>query len=78
MTLYEVTGHVAYREHPPGAWFEATLDAGAERRAVERGHVRIIDRRTAGLRPGSWTLPNGWISRTHQEAPAGASLTRRD
>lgn len=45
MTLYKVTGPVAYAGHPPGEEFEDDLDEAAERRAVARGSIRVVRRK---------------------------------
>jgi len=42
MTRYLVTGPTAYAGHQPGEEFTATLDPGAERRALERGNIEIV------------------------------------
>ncbi len=60
MTVYLVTGPVAYREHQPGLTFEADLPVNEEARALARGNVEIIDPSLPAIRPGSWTLPDGW------------------
>lgn len=65
--LYEVTGRRAYRGHDPGTTFEARIAPGPERRAVDRGDIRLIERFTPTIQPGSLTLPAGWL--TTQEAP---------
>lgn len=57
MTVYRVIARVPFRGHRPGGIFEATLGAAAERRAVERGDIEVVQRSTPGLKPGSWTLP---------------------
>ena len=41
-TTYKVTGLTAYAGHRPGETFEADLDPGQERRAVERGSIKAI------------------------------------
>jgi len=40
-TTYEVTGATGYAGHPPGETFEAALDPDAERRALERGSIKV-------------------------------------
>jgi hypothetical protein len=47
MTTYEVTGSTAYRGHAPGETFDADLDDAAERRALERGSIRVVRKRKA-------------------------------
>jgi hypothetical protein len=60
LTVYVVRGKHAYREHVPGATFEATLESAAEQRALERGDIEILERSTTTIQPGSYTLPAGW------------------
>lgn len=57
---YLVTGKRKYRWHDPGTVFEARLDPAAERRAVERGSIRVIAVVQPGLQDGSYTLPKDW------------------
>lgn len=63
---YEVLNPRGYRGHPAGTKFEATLEPDAERRALARGDVRIVARETPSVRPGTFTLPIGWIH-SHEE-----------
>ena len=58
--LYRVTGRRRYRGHEPGTEFVAKLAIGAERRAVHRGDIVVLDRLIPDLRPGSYTLPANW------------------
>jgi hypothetical protein len=46
VTLYKVTGQTAYRGHKPGEEFEAEIAPEAERRAKERGSIRVLKRDT--------------------------------
>ena len=55
---YLVTGRRQYRWHQPGTVFEATLDPDAERRAIERGSIQVLEEVTPSLRQGSYRLPN--------------------
>jgi len=57
---YLVAGVRAYRGHQPGVVFAASLDRGAESRAIYRGDLRLLRRVRPGLRPDSWQLPDGW------------------
>lgn len=66
MSLYLVTGRLAYRDHKPGETFEALIERAAEERAVRRGNIRVLKRGTPQIRPGSFVLPVGWQS-THKE-----------
>lgn len=54
---YQVIGQRAYRGHEPGTVFEARLDVSAERRAIYRGAIRLLDRLVPDLVPGSYRLP---------------------
>lgn len=67
MTVYLVRGARAYREHLPGATFEATLEPAAEQRAIARGDIEIIERGTTRLQPGSYLLPQGWPTQRSEE-----------
>lgn len=61
-----MTGKWSYRDHPPGSTFEAVIEQAAEERAVARGDIRVLERGTPQIRPGSFVLPVGWQS-THKE-----------
>lgn len=58
--LYQVVGHRNYRGHDRGDTFIARLDPRAERRAVDRGDIILLERITPALEPGSYALPEGW------------------
>jgi hypothetical protein len=60
VTVYRVEGRLAYRGHPAGSVFEATLEQAAEARAVGRGAIRILERSTPSIKQGSYRLPAGW------------------
>lgn len=60
--LYLVSGSRAYRGHEPGTEFQARLESNAERRAVARGDIVLLDRLTPQLEPGSYQLPIAWHS----------------
>jgi len=45
-TTYKVVGLTAYLGHQPGEEFEADLDPEQERRAKERGSIRVVKRET--------------------------------
>lgn len=64
--VYEVTGSRRFRGHEPGTVFVARLETGPEARAIERGSIRLLERVTPSLRPGSYTLPDGWLEQTTQ------------
>lgn len=55
---YLVCGHRRYRNHEPGAVFEARLDPDAERRAIERGNIRVLDIVEADI--GTFAVPKDW------------------
>jgi hypothetical protein len=44
MTVYKVTSTTGFRGHREGETFEADLTADQERRAKERGSIRVIRR----------------------------------
>ena len=66
MTVYLVTRPNGYRGHPPGSTFEATLNPGAEARALRRGDITPIHTEPPTIQPGSYTLPDGWPNQ-HEE-----------
>jgi hypothetical protein len=70
---YRVSGKRRYRNHEPGAIFEARLEPDAERRAIARGSIELIE--YIDIVPGSHRIPEGWPSQTANtvEAPVGAS-----
>jgi hypothetical protein len=68
VTVYQVTGRRAYREHMPGSVFESMLDPAAETRALARGDIEILERSLTTIRPGSYRLPTGWTRPQKQEA----------
>ena len=59
--VYTVTGKREYRGHAPGSTFEAFIPAGPERRAIDRGDIRL-ERRTQPTLPPVWGLPAGWAT----------------
>ena len=44
MTTYRVTGGTPFLGHQPGEEFDADLDENLERRAKERGSIRVVKR----------------------------------
>lgn len=58
--VYRVTGKRRYRGHEPGTEFPARLDVLAERRAIERGDIVLVERITSALEPGTFALPRNW------------------
>jgi hypothetical protein len=59
---YLVTGRRPIRGHQPGEVFEAQLDRNAETRAVMRGDIRVLERFTPSIQPGTYSLPEGWLN----------------
>ncbi len=57
---YLVTGRRQYRWHKPGTTFEAKLDPDAERRAIERGSIRVLAIIRSDVEDGSYQLPKDW------------------
>ncbi len=57
---YLVTGKRQYRWHAPGTVFEAKLDPDAERRAIERGSIEVLEVVQPELQNGSYALPRDW------------------
>lgn len=44
MTVYKVTAATGYQGHAEGEEFEADLSEAEERRAKERGSIRVVKR----------------------------------
>lgn len=65
MSVYRVIGQHRYREHDPGATFEALLEPDAEERALRHGVLELVERSDPGLRPGSF-VP-GWRAARERE-----------
>jgi hypothetical protein len=59
--LYRVVGKRAYRGHEPGTEFWAVLDVNAERRALDRGDVVLLDRLIPRVEQGSFVFPDDWL-----------------
>lgn len=72
MSVYKVIGAHDYREHKPGETFEARIDPAAERRAVARGNIVVLDSSPTRLRPGSYQLPDGWHTALNNGAAEAA------
>lgn len=72
---YLVTGKRQYRWHAPGTVFEEKLDPDAERRAIERGSIRVLEEVEVSV--GSYELPDDWphgaADAQPTEPPAGVS-----
>lgn len=58
---YRVVGKRAYRKHEPGTEFWARLDVNAERRAIDRGDIVLLDRLIPRVEPGSFVFPDDWL-----------------
>jgi hypothetical protein len=67
MGRYEVVGSRAYRENAPGTIFEARLERNAERRAIERGSIRLLEVIPDDLTAGSYRLPAGWLGQHNRQ-----------
>lgn len=65
--LYEVTGDRRFRGHDHGELFEANLDRAAERRAVARGDIRVIERVTPSIDAAMLDMPSGWLKQQKEE-----------
>ena len=57
---YEVTGRLAFRGYEPGETFTAVLEPAVEARAIRRGNIRLLERITPSIQPGSYRLPRNW------------------
>lgn len=57
---YLVTGRRKYRWHDPGSVFEAALEVDAERRAIERGAIRVLGVVVPDVQDGSYMIPSNW------------------
>ncbi len=66
MSLYQVTGRRNYREHRPGETFEAVLKPNIEHIALKVGAIKILESSTPSIRPGSATVPDGWLNSTKE------------
>lgn len=64
--LYTVTGNREYRGHKPGEEFEAYIQPGPEKRAVDRGDI-VLHRRVLPTLPPEFAVPDGWASGHREE-----------
>lgn len=64
--IYRVSGRRAYRGHEPGEIFPALLEREAERRALERGDIELLERLIPALAAGSFKLPRGWLRKQNE------------
>jgi len=69
---YLVTGPRKYRWHIPGSTFEARLDPDAERRAIERGSIRVLE--VVDSHIGSYGLPKDWPIGADASEPVGSRV----
>ena len=67
MGEYEVCGQREYRGHPVGSVFHANLPKGPEARAIARGDIRRLGTVEPRIQPGSYTLPQSWLSKQGKE-----------
>ena len=67
MGEFEVTGKAEYRGHAHGEIFEARLNRAAVSRAIARGNIRMLRVVVPVIQPGSWQLPDGWLSKQGKE-----------
>lgn len=58
---YQVISRRRFRGHQFGETFYAVIDPAAERRALLRGDIRVVDRVQPSLQPGTYGLPEGWL-----------------
>ena len=63
---YKVTGTREYRGNAPGAVFIASLERQAERRAIQRGDIQLLEPVAPEL-PARWGMPDGWSSKHGEE-----------
>lgn len=63
---YEVVGRRIVRGHRPGETFQAEFGPHAEARAIARGDIRLIRRLNPSIQPGTFSLPDGWLTE-HEE-----------
>ena len=67
MGEFEVVERAEYRGHPQGEIFEARLNRAAVSRAIARGNIRMLRVVVPVIQPGSWQLPDGWLSKQGKE-----------
>lgn len=63
---FEVVGLREHRGHVLGDRFEARLDR-AKDWAIARGDIRLLRVVVPEVQPGSYRLPDGWLSREGEE-----------
>jgi hypothetical protein len=79
--LYRVVGKRAYRGHAPGVEFWARLDVNAERRALDRGDIVLLERLIPRVEPDSFVFPDDWLrddahSNVHRDPRKRVSFVR--
>lgn len=62
MSVYRVIGRRTFREHHPGDTFEAALKPDQEQRAIKWGLIELVESSIPSIRPGSVTVPEGWLT----------------
>ena len=62
MGEYRVIGTREYRGHKPGEVFEQNIPVMAAQRAIARGDIEVLRFVEATLQPGSFRLPDGWLT----------------
>ena len=67
MVECQVVGKRRYRDHDTGDIFEARIERAAVARAVARGDIRVLRTVEPTIQSGSWTLPDGWLSKQGKE-----------
>jgi hypothetical protein len=65
--IYQVVGRLPFRGHKPGDRFTAKLDPKAERRAVDRGNIVLLERVIPSIQQRTFTLPTGWAQQHEEE-----------
>lgn len=77
---YLVTGKRQYRWHAPGTIFEAQLDPDAERRAIERGSIRVLEEVEVCVE--NYELPEDWplgaVDDARQPEPSASAGVSRE
>jgi hypothetical protein len=72
---YRVVGQRRYRGHQPGDLFEAKLDQRAEARAIGRGDIELVERKSLTVQPGSFVFPEGWTGQQEARTDEQATST---
>lgn len=64
---YQVIGGRSYYDHKPGELFQEREGRAVDVRAVARGAIRFVRVVTPEIQPGSYSLPEGWLSKQGKE-----------